>query len=187
MLIGSLGTNEIWIEIFAFSFKKTHLKIWSGKWQPFPLGHNVLNHTKETPQKHIENPGHLKQNSARKRLKTVEYELWSHTVEINSNAVHFQLTAVLYTSIFIFQMRQVTKYLALILHRDSAVLSVYWYESVREPGGQEHIILSLCGELCGPFLCHFRAAIWSLLLFGDLPLNCAVGKTARFPWSLQQT
>ena len=43
LLIGPLVTNfsEILIEIHTFSFKKTHLKISSGKWRPFCLGLNV--------------------------------------------------------------------------------------------------------------------------------------------------
>ena len=42
--IGPLGTNfsEIFIEIYTFSFNKMHLKISSGKWQPFCLCLNVL-------------------------------------------------------------------------------------------------------------------------------------------------
>ena len=44
LFIGSLGTNfsEMSIEIHAFSFKKIHLKMSSGKWRPFCLGLNVL-------------------------------------------------------------------------------------------------------------------------------------------------
>ena len=44
LLIGPLGTNlsEILIEIHAFSLKKMHLKISSGKWPPSCLGLNVL-------------------------------------------------------------------------------------------------------------------------------------------------
>ena len=44
LLIGPLGTNfsEILIEILTFSFKKTHLKMLSGKWWPSCLGLNVL-------------------------------------------------------------------------------------------------------------------------------------------------
>ena len=44
LLIRPLGANfsEILIEIYTFSFKKMHLKMSSGKWQPFCLGHNVL-------------------------------------------------------------------------------------------------------------------------------------------------
>ena len=44
VLIGPWGTNfsEILIEILAFSFKKMHLKMSSGKWRPFCLGLNVL-------------------------------------------------------------------------------------------------------------------------------------------------
>ena len=44
LLIGPLGTNfiEMLIEIHTFSFKKIHLKMLSGKWQPFCLGLNVL-------------------------------------------------------------------------------------------------------------------------------------------------
>ena len=44
LLIGPLGTNfsEILIEIHAFSFKKMHLKMSSGKWRPFCLGLNEL-------------------------------------------------------------------------------------------------------------------------------------------------
>ena len=39
-----MGTNftEILVEIHAFSFKKMHLKMSSGKWRPFCLGLNVL-------------------------------------------------------------------------------------------------------------------------------------------------
>ena len=46
MLIGALGTNfsEILIEIYTFSLKKMHLKGSSGKWRPYCLGLNVLNH-----------------------------------------------------------------------------------------------------------------------------------------------
>ena len=45
LLIEPLGTNfsEILIEIKTFSFKKMHLKMSSGKWQPSCLGLNVLN------------------------------------------------------------------------------------------------------------------------------------------------
>ena len=44
LLIGTLGTNfsEILIEIHAFSFKKMHLKMSSGKWRPLCLGLHVL-------------------------------------------------------------------------------------------------------------------------------------------------
>ena len=46
LLIGTLGTNfsEILIEIRPFLFKKMHLEMASGKWRPFCLGLNVLNH-----------------------------------------------------------------------------------------------------------------------------------------------
>ena len=44
LLIRPLGTSciEILIEIHTFSFKKMHLKILSGKWQPFCLCLNVF-------------------------------------------------------------------------------------------------------------------------------------------------
>ena len=44
MWTGPLGTNfnEILIKIYAFSFKKMHLKRSSGKWRPFCRGLNVL-------------------------------------------------------------------------------------------------------------------------------------------------
>ena len=44
LLIGppAKNFNEIWIAIHAFSFKKIHLKMSSGKWRPFCLGLNVL-------------------------------------------------------------------------------------------------------------------------------------------------
>ena len=44
LLNGPLGTNfsEMLIEIHAFSFKKIHLKMSSGKWRPFCLGLNEL-------------------------------------------------------------------------------------------------------------------------------------------------
>ena len=44
LLIGPLRTNfsEIVIEIHTFSFKKMHLKMSSGKWQPFCLCFNEL-------------------------------------------------------------------------------------------------------------------------------------------------
>ena len=43
LLIRPLGANfsEILIEIYTFSFRKMHLKMSSGKWQPFCLGLNV--------------------------------------------------------------------------------------------------------------------------------------------------
>ena len=46
LLIGTLGTNfsDILSQIHTFSFKKVHLKMSSGNWQPFCLGLNVLNH-----------------------------------------------------------------------------------------------------------------------------------------------
>ena len=45
LLIRTLGTNfsEILSEIYEYSFKKMHLKMSSGNWQPFCLGLNVLN------------------------------------------------------------------------------------------------------------------------------------------------
>ena len=44
LLIGPLGTNvsEILIAIYAFSLKKVHWKMSSGKWRPFCFGRNVL-------------------------------------------------------------------------------------------------------------------------------------------------
>ena len=44
LLIEPLGTNfsENLIRIHTFSFKKTHLKMASGKWRPFCLGLTVL-------------------------------------------------------------------------------------------------------------------------------------------------
>ena len=48
LLIGILGTNfsETLSEIQTFSFKKTYLKMSSGKWRPFCLGFDVLkNHS----------------------------------------------------------------------------------------------------------------------------------------------
>ena len=45
VLIGPLGTNffsGILIEIHAFSFRKMHLKMSSGKWRPFCLGLMML-------------------------------------------------------------------------------------------------------------------------------------------------
>ena len=44
LLIKPLQSNfsEISIEIHTFSFKEMHLKMSSGKWQPFCLGLNVL-------------------------------------------------------------------------------------------------------------------------------------------------
>ena len=44
LLIGPLGTNfsEISIKAYTFSFRKMHLKMSSGKWQPFCLSLNVL-------------------------------------------------------------------------------------------------------------------------------------------------
>ena len=44
LLIVPLETNfnEILIEIYLFSFRKMHLKMSSGNWQPFCLGLNVL-------------------------------------------------------------------------------------------------------------------------------------------------
>ena len=46
MFIRTLGTNfiEILSNIYTFSFKKMHLSMPSGKWQPFFLGLNVLSH-----------------------------------------------------------------------------------------------------------------------------------------------
>ena len=46
LLTGPLGTilSEILIEIHTFSFNKMHLKMLSGKWQPFCLGLKVLTH-----------------------------------------------------------------------------------------------------------------------------------------------
>ena len=44
LLIGTLGTNtsEILSKINAFSYKKMHLKMSSGKWRPFCRGLNVF-------------------------------------------------------------------------------------------------------------------------------------------------
>ena len=44
LLIGPLGTNfrEVLIKLYIFSFKKMHLKMSSGNWQPFCLCLNVL-------------------------------------------------------------------------------------------------------------------------------------------------
>ena len=47
LLIQSLETNtkEIFIKLYIFSFKKMHLKMLSGNWQPFCLNLNVLSKT----------------------------------------------------------------------------------------------------------------------------------------------
>ena len=52
LLIGPLGTNfnETSIEIHAFSLKKIHLKLSSGKLRPFCIGLNVLTHWLEPDQ-----------------------------------------------------------------------------------------------------------------------------------------
>ena len=44
LLIGPMGTkfSEILTKIYIYSFKKKHLKMSAGKWQPFCLGLNVL-------------------------------------------------------------------------------------------------------------------------------------------------
>ena len=54
LLIGPLETNfsEMLIEIHTFLIKKIHLKMSSGKWQPFCLGLNVLN------TEHVTAPSH---------------------------------------------------------------------------------------------------------------------------------
>ena len=46
LLIGPLGTSfsEILFEVHTVSFKKIHLKMSSGEWRPFCLGHKVLTH-----------------------------------------------------------------------------------------------------------------------------------------------
>ena len=46
LLIGPMGTNfsEIVIKIYAFSLKKMHCKMLSGKWWPYCLSLNVLSH-----------------------------------------------------------------------------------------------------------------------------------------------
>ena len=46
LLIGPLGRNfnEMLIKIHTFSYKKIHSKMSSGKWRPFCLSLNVLNH-----------------------------------------------------------------------------------------------------------------------------------------------
>ena len=58
LLIGTLGTNssEIVIEMHTFSFKKTHLKLSSAKWQPFYLGLNVLTQcpVQKKPPRHVD-------------------------------------------------------------------------------------------------------------------------------------
>ena len=50
LLIGPLGTNfsQILIEMSICSFTKMHLEMPSGKWRPFCLGLNVLNHPPQT-------------------------------------------------------------------------------------------------------------------------------------------
>ena len=52
LLIRTLGTNfsEILIKINAFSLKKLHLKMLSGKWRPSCFGLNVLRGNKWTTQ-----------------------------------------------------------------------------------------------------------------------------------------
>ena len=52
LLIGPLGTklSEILIAIHIFSFKKMHLKMSSGKWQPSCLGLNVLSPCRDFPK-----------------------------------------------------------------------------------------------------------------------------------------
>ena len=55
VLTGLLGTNfnEFFIKIDTFLSKEIHLKMSSGKWQPFFLGLNVLNSKHITYHKHI--------------------------------------------------------------------------------------------------------------------------------------
>ena len=51
LLIGPLGINfsEILVEIYGLSFKKMHLEMSSGNWQPFCLGLNVLSCLERSP------------------------------------------------------------------------------------------------------------------------------------------
>ena len=67
LLIWPLGTNfsEILIEIYIFSFKKTHLKMSSGKWLTSCLGLNVLKVKwthKRVPHTSHSQMGHVKYN-----------------------------------------------------------------------------------------------------------------------------
>ena len=54
LLIRALGTNftEFLSEIYAFSFKKKHLKMASAKWRPFCLGLNELMLSRWTLKSH---------------------------------------------------------------------------------------------------------------------------------------
>ena len=54
LLIGPLGTNfnEIWIKIQNFSLMKMHLKMSSGKWQPFCPGGDELTNRMLCPKKY---------------------------------------------------------------------------------------------------------------------------------------
>ena len=73
LLIGPLGTNfgEILIEIHTFSFKKTQLKIFSGKWRPFCLGLNVIH-------KHIN------------KCKAVKYKCTTKYGNVQPRAIHIE-------------------------------------------------------------------------------------------------
>ena len=55
LLIEPFGTkfSEISIEIHIFVFKKMHLKMSSGKWQPFCLSLSMLKHFEYRTQEHL--------------------------------------------------------------------------------------------------------------------------------------
>ena len=60
-LIGAIGTNfsGILSEIHKFSLEKMRLKMLSGKWRPFCLGFNVLNHPLAVCKQHDMDPSQM--------------------------------------------------------------------------------------------------------------------------------
>ena len=86
LLIGPLGTifSEMLIEIHTFSFKKIHLKMWSGKWRPFCLGLNVLSGQCNIILWNYINIHHIQSQSLNSQWQTISHpqnKLWMRSLK----------------------------------------------------------------------------------------------------------
>ena len=83
--------NDISIEIYAFSFKKIHLKMASAKWRPFCLGLNVLSPLKQKPRGFDE----MAIFSSLATLKLSKWQLLLQPVaKISSKWQHFRFSVI---------------------------------------------------------------------------------------------
>ena len=132
LLNGPLGTNssEILSEIHTFSFKKMHVKMSSGMWQPFCLGLNVLIPWPLMPSL-LELSGYQQQSCSSCRIILFVF-IFSHINSAHKGLSHFFLSLKYSESPYILSFRW------LYVCRQVA----HRYNEIKPSSGKVHILIN---------------------------------------------